>query len=173
MGSRCTGDCCRVFTLPYGPRELAERVGRIQDGEQIAAMVRHLASGTSPPTGSPTPHDGLEHHWYTCSNLGPDNDCAAYTTRPAMCRDFPYNAPCPYPACALEPETRPHVPLRVLTWKTNARKFKQLAREAYAIGDAEAGDYGAAVADAFVSDRSDTQPVERMLPEPEDPDCPF
>ncbi len=86
MGDRCTGRCCRGFSLPYSPTGLASRAaaGGIEDGEQIAAMVIPLGE-------SPT----LPGHWrYDCRNLLPSGDCAVYESRPRMCSRYPYGRHC-------------------------------------------------------------------------------
>lgn len=106
--SRCTGHCCRCFVLPCGPAELEAEKARVKDGEQIAAMVIYLGQhevGWSPeaPILDPAPEG---HHYYTCKNFDvTTNNCRAYETRPAMCRDYPYGNPCRYQGCTrtLEP----------------------------------------------------------------------
>lgn len=113
MGDRCTGHCCKAFTLPYDPKELREKTlaGKFSDGdEKVADMVIYLGFAELPPNG-PAHHNthGLPDHWYTCKNLTPEGNCAIYEDRPRLCRDFPYKAPCPYPACEWHPELRPDV----------------------------------------------------------------
>lgn len=100
---RCSGHCCRVFSLPYDPAELQACASQVQDGEQIAAMVIPLGKH-SEYAGAPrylSRHDadgGL--HLYTCRNLDTaTGDCRVYETRPAMCRNFPYERACPYQGC--------------------------------------------------------------------------
>jgi len=114
-GDRCTGHCCRCFSLPYGPDELATRKARIKDGEQIVAMVRYL--GRTVPPGMPHQrNESSSDHYYTCTNLLANGDCGIYETRPGMCRNFPDDGPCPYPQCENE-ATRYHVKLSALTRK--------------------------------------------------------
>lgn len=98
---RCSGHCCRDFTLPFSPEEVRMKslraqlaptdspVGWKRDIAMIADMLIFLRV------------DKNEHHmrapWrellyhYTCKNFDPaTNNCTAYDTRPAMCRDYPY-----------------------------------------------------------------------------------
>jgi Fe-S-cluster containining protein len=79
-------------------------------GKSVESPVPEIVSRTS----------GESLHWYTCTKLQPNGDCGIYETRPLLCREFPYNNPCPYKACEWEPETRPDVradrivPLRMM-----------------------------------------------------------
>lgn len=129
---RCTGHCCKTFPLPVGPAELRQRArwarrlrlagklpGRAsqhaesptltQDGEAIAAMARPIAfTDRNLITGG----DRLPQtmHWYTCRNLQANGDCGIYSTRPQMCRGYPYGARCDHPNCtwaAARSETGP------------------------------------------------------------------
>ncbi len=112
MGERCTGHCCRVFTLPYDPAGLAEvcnEPGRVVDGPYIADMVIHLGSGTAddlglapdvrPAWAADNRDKDLLSHWYTCRHFD-GNNCTAYETRPSMCKRYPYGRACEYGACA-------------------------------------------------------------------------
>ena len=91
--ARCSGDCCRSFTLPVSPMELAFGLKKIARGiktgwtdfEQIANMVIFLRNGTSE-------HGDRQWH-YTCKNLDrATGNCTVYETRPKMCKDYPYRA---------------------------------------------------------------------------------
>jgi Fe-S-cluster containining protein len=118
--TRCAGHCCRVFSLPYGPEEMKTRAPGFVDGEQIAAMVKHLGHGLAASFPGAPPHT-VPAHYYTCTNHDPETgDCRAYETRPGMCSDFPYGKPCPYPDCAV-PRYTVHVPLDALTRR--AKKY--------------------------------------------------
>lgn len=74
-------------------------------------MVIHLGYLATPPPGHRSRHQlaGVFLNYYTCRHLLETGDCGAYAARPAMCRDFPYAAPCPYTDCSLSPEERPDV----------------------------------------------------------------
>lgn len=86
--TRCTGHCCKRFTLPYDPDELVDKKAIIRDGEQISGMAVHLESND-------------QGHFYTCLNLQPGGDCGVYEARPRMCRNFPYGKACPFPDCTM------------------------------------------------------------------------
>jgi Fe-S-cluster containining protein len=111
MSDRCTGHCCRDFTLPFSPGELSGAVGdniRAMNEElrgelltqqcwerdliQIHDMVVYLGNyGTD---------DFKERAWhYRCKNIQDNGDCGIYQTRPGMCRRFPSSGHCGYSAC--------------------------------------------------------------------------
>lgn len=119
---RCTGHCCRNFTLPGSPGSLAiwalaAAKGRGDD---------HDDGTWSPP--SPHPDRGLksyvigsradmmtigamirwskwstddESHTYNCAHLRPNGDCGNYAGRPSLCQDYPYGRWCEHKACTL------------------------------------------------------------------------
>lgn len=125
--SRCTGHCCRSFTLPcdwatmiagawywfntavppwaataYGVAvrnslafengyQIAHMVVPVPDSAEVHARYRSLLK------------DGL--HYYACKNQSPSGDCTIYETRPQMCRNFPYEQPCPFVGCTATGET--------------------------------------------------------------------
>lgn len=131
MGDRCTGHCCRAFTLNYDPESL-RKMYTFEDGSpvpitpnsnsQVPDMVIYLGRHKDPPNGEPMRNSGvLFEHWYTCKHLSAEGNCGNYENRPPLCRDFPYKTPCPYSACDWQPETRPDVELRVLTKKLPRR----------------------------------------------------
>lgn len=62
---RCTGHCCKRFTLPMAPDELEEKRSTVKDGEQIWMMTIHLES------------NGLGH-FYSCVNLLDNGDCGIW-----------------------------------------------------------------------------------------------
>lgn len=93
MSDRCTGHCCRAFTLPYPYDVMQARASEIQDGEFIADMIRPLDHG---PEWDPT----RPGHWYTCRHLDTETgDCRAYEQRPWMCSEYPYGRQCEHPGC--------------------------------------------------------------------------
>lgn len=119
--ARCGGDCCRRFTLPWGPGQLRAAfttwrdsngrastwfdpvagvsVPMIADIGQIAPMLRWLGRSAVGVTGV---RGDAVADWYTCSNLTPGGECGIYPDRPRMCRGYPYGRPCIYPGCASE-----------------------------------------------------------------------
>jgi Fe-S-cluster containining protein len=123
MSDRCTGDCCRVFYLPFSPEELQEnlrasRAGESQDAnghfigqdiETVANMVIHLGAFDRNPV-TLAKIDGLANY-YTCKHLQPNGDCGIYENRPRVCSGYPYGNHCNYPGC---------------TWKDAAEKTRGL-----------------------------------------------
>ena len=121
---RCTGHCCRAFTLPWSPAELQvlladyrrwRRLGLppkggrklLRDVQKITDMIIHL--GRFPAAEWPAPYrpevragvppDEGHRDFYTCRHLLPDGNCGDYERRPQVCRDFPYRHPCQYAPC--------------------------------------------------------------------------
>ncbi len=105
--SRCTGHCCRRFSLSQPPEvweairaaadlvddggDWPEDVPLLEDGTQIARMVEHLGrfpmggiKTIIPPERDPTEPMDV----YRCTLLVGDN-CSVYETRPGMCRRYP------------------------------------------------------------------------------------
>lgn len=109
MGDRCTGHCCRAFTLPRSPEELAEGyrawlhqvpgANLVHDIHLIYPMVRHLRlyhAGEVAPDGKVVDQD---RHYYRCVHVAENGDCGIYADRPDMCRSYPDGNPCTYAAC--------------------------------------------------------------------------
>lgn len=108
--SRCTGHCCRRFTLPLSPKELADNLEAFKDGEvrdrnehnivqdieTIAEMVVPLGMSADTPSGFKL---DKPVHWYGCKHQAANGDCLIYERRPALCRDYPYGQPCTYAGC--------------------------------------------------------------------------
>ncbi|MDQ7818704.1 MAG: YkgJ family cysteine cluster protein [Melioribacteraceae bacterium] len=130
--SRCTGHCCKDFTLAYSPEELKKEfdetlsknrkiLKQIKDREKrydetisymksdiylVPQMVIHLASIEVNCNGELHP---LTLHHYTCTNHDPvTGNCKIYEARPRMCSNFPYydhpNGECPYKGCTMKYE---------------------------------------------------------------------
>lgn len=122
MGDRCTGDCCRHFFLPFQPEEMAKKAAEVRlrrewkaknpeakyqdvpaqlrgsnviDIEKIAAMAIYL--GQTSHLGHPCPPE--RGAFYRCDHLRANGDCGSYSTRPSMCRSYPYGRPCVFPGC--------------------------------------------------------------------------
>lgn len=111
--SRCTGHCCKAFSLPLSPENLADEVrlgfhSRISEIGTIADMVIYLGKGwmdvvtasftpvyTANSPGDPT----RPGYIYTCRHLRPNGDCGIYAVRPAMCKDYPYGSTCRFDRC--------------------------------------------------------------------------
>ncbi len=81
MGSllceQCTGACCRYIALPI------EEPTTRRDFDDIRWYVMHRGISVFVE----------EDEWYVqlstdCTNLGPENKCAIYETRPGICREY-------------------------------------------------------------------------------------
>jgi Fe-S-cluster containining protein len=88
---RCTGHCCRAFSLEYPEKTVREEAAKensfIPDVKTIAEMLIPLGV-----------FRGQE--LFTCKHLSQTGNCTIYETRPKMCRDFPGPDPCKYKNCA-------------------------------------------------------------------------
>lgn len=101
---RCTGDCCRKFSLPFTPKELRDLfTGRkkhkynIAEMKQIVLMVKFLETSRIHVNGKVVEND---IQYYTCRNLNKETgDCKIYEHRPRMCSSYPYKRKCEYPGC--------------------------------------------------------------------------
>ena len=131
---RCTGHCCKTFTLPMSPDELWAAFHRWKIGAGnstpmsnrgdettkqiigeiylIAPMVIYLGYKKL-PYKQVRPEEKVErHHLYTCKHFDTKtNNCGIYEHRPQMCRDYPYGMSCNYRACTWtsrknKPETK-------------------------------------------------------------------
>lgn len=92
---RCTGDCCRCFSLEIPVAELEADYARFQQDPGSAKIPQvEIIANMLIPLGRVRGQD-----LFTCKHLGPSGDCTIYETRPQMCRDFPGPAPCPYRNC--------------------------------------------------------------------------
>lgn len=84
--SRCTGHCCRSFTIDLDA--LTDPEVNVHDGDYIREMVI-LKEQISP----------IE--WLcTCIHFD-GQDCAAYADRPSMCSLYPYGRGCRQEGCTL------------------------------------------------------------------------
>lgn len=94
---RCTGHCCKEFTLPSYPK-IRQRA-RMGDDD-----ARHVLDLIIPLGGTTHNRSGERIYIYTCKELQPNGDCGIYAERPHMCRDYPYGRPCEQPACTMNAE---------------------------------------------------------------------
>lgn len=121
--ARCTGHCCKAFTLPISAEELQSDFEKYQawvqnpEGETkprwrdigiIADMAIYLGMGWhDSKTGEYVPDSELNRkrfghepiRVYTCRHLQSNGDCGIYENRPSMCRDYPYGHPCKFENC--------------------------------------------------------------------------
>jgi Fe-S-cluster containining protein len=114
--SRCTGHCCKRFTLPLTPEALqilAEgykidpHYGKYPKEEilKVADMVIYLDTSNLDPDGTPHP-DGREAAYYTCKHYDQvSGNCQDYENRPMMCKQYPdygRGAACKYKSCTMK-----------------------------------------------------------------------
>lgn len=92
---RCTGHCCRGFSLEYPHAEVKAEYERALAGAESKIPDVQIIAPMLIPLGV---FRGQE--LFTCKNLGVDGNCQIYLERPKMCRDFPGPDPCPYRNCA-------------------------------------------------------------------------
>lgn len=94
---RCTGHCCRGFSLEYPLARVQEEYRKWQADPSTATLIPNIE----------TIHEMLvplgvfqKQELFTCKHLGKNGDCQIYEKRPQMCRDFPGPNPCRYRNCA-------------------------------------------------------------------------
>lgn len=124
--SRCTGHCCRDFSLPSSPEDLQKlfkekyiehkkHFQRIKDSsKRFAKTIKYLKSDVFIVPQMVIPLASIEvdlngelipytMHHYTCKYHDlKTGDCTIYEYRPRMCSGFPEYSPngkCPYKAC--------------------------------------------------------------------------
>jgi len=118
--SRCTGHCCKNFTMPDTPRRYEQDYRTylnwaadqtkpepdFKDIHIIGPMLIHLGHGFYDKKNSVfVPDKEQGGHYYTCRHFDvPSGNCLIHDVRPAMCRDFPYGGPCPFPGCTRKVE---------------------------------------------------------------------
>lgn len=120
--ARCTGACCRKFTLPEAP-EYFERMYLAwknapessfklpgNDIHIIWPMLIYLGQSDVSPNGGKL---AFPQHFYTCKHLDKDTgDCTIYEHRPRMCSEYPYGSRCKYEDCTM----RVDAPLTKREW---------------------------------------------------------
>lgn len=131
MGDRCSGNCCRAFTLFCGntPEEVDAYLRKqAAEGEKIADMLvplRPVEVGTTLPSGEVATTAG--GYIFTCRHHDPETgDCRAYSSRPRMCSAFPYGNPCPYgKACSWDVGQLGAWPPTFQRWGTYGGEFEK------------------------------------------------
>lgn len=102
MGDRCTGECCRYFSL--GPperiaeiiqRDIARGGAEAVDAQKVKDLLIYRGYFTNPLNADTEPG-----HWYTCKHFVVDDDyvgyCSIYEERPYMCQRYPNGRACAY-----------------------------------------------------------------------------
>ena len=120
--SRCTGHCCRAFTLPVGMAELQEdyqtylewskdstkKKPRWQDIGIIGPMVIPLGVGhwdSVKEVLQPLKIQDGGRYQYSCKHFDSvAGNCTNYEGRPTMCRNYPYESVCQYAKCTRKVE---------------------------------------------------------------------
>lgn len=92
---RCTGNCCRGFSLEYPHLTVKAEFQKFMTGKKSLIPDIDTIYPMLIPLGV---FRGQE--LFTCKHLGKNGDCQIYHQRPQMCRDFPGPSPCPYRNCA-------------------------------------------------------------------------
>ena len=136
---RCSGHCCKAFTLPYSPDEIWATYQRWRNQGTLQPIMKNGQLGTSgipidifliapmlvykglmfPPFKQVRPDEPrIKHHIYTCKHFDAKKKCTIYEYRPQMCRDYPYGKSCNYVACTWKerkekPETAKERKLRL------------------------------------------------------------
>ena len=137
MGDRCTGLCCRYFSL--GPpemiasvleRDLAKGGKEAAEAQKVKDLLIYRGYFTNPHNEDKEPG-----HWYTCQHFVVDDDyvgsCSIYETRPWMCQHYPNGLACAYAktGCTWDYAKRPQrslvdVPLYKLLQKKRERQAR-------------------------------------------------
>jgi Fe-S-cluster containining protein len=108
MSDRCTGHCCRSFSIPYSIRELtrAAEFGRRQTQEYRPERFWYddrWQKQTYMPEDAAYVADMLiqlpEKDRFTCRHLLQNGNCGNYAHRPGMCSRYPYGVPCTFNGC--------------------------------------------------------------------------
>lgn len=116
---RCSGHCCRAFTIPIQPETMEKMRIAVENQEKgepwpnglwkpndihiVATMVRpfgpfHILT----PAGDKFRFDSPQA-WYSCKHHDAESgDCRIYDERPEMCREHPYGEECNYVDCTMQ-----------------------------------------------------------------------
>lgn len=124
--SRCSGHCCKRFTLPHDYETMKRAYehwyaghgdfigmshGKLRPSDHptkynmmdihlIYPMLIPLGTLKETAEGDPTEN---ENHLYTCKHYDTNTgNCTIYEHRPSMCRDYPYKRACNYKSCTWE-----------------------------------------------------------------------
>lgn len=113
--ARCSGHCCRGFTMPQSPERiwamyedwLKQSNGSfamVNDIHLVAPMLVYLGVTDKYVSGAKIPN-GEVLHLYTCKHHDEKTgNCSIYEHRPQMCRDYPYGYACTFKDCTMRPK---------------------------------------------------------------------
>lgn len=112
---RCTGHCCRCFTLTHTPEWIRNEIARLRDSRRVVDVFwredaqkvldmivplgkltieeRESIVETNHEFQSPEPRE-----CYTCKHFDGTN-CTNYENRPDLCRRYPNGGRCEYAGC--------------------------------------------------------------------------
>lgn len=94
---RCTGHCCRGFSLERSWKDVQFELQKTQDDPEYVSSIPDilLIGKMLIPLGT-----FRKQELFTCRHLSKEGNCGIYLSRPKMCRDFPGPSPCPYRNCS-------------------------------------------------------------------------
>lgn len=124
MGDRCTGHCCRFFTMgdPVSLTDHLKEKAVLLDGEITSKEDEDARSNAKKlldmllyrgllkanpllrtPCSVKTENVDKYWHFWTCKYVVEHEDgtasCGNYENRPDMCKRFPYGKECEFPGC--------------------------------------------------------------------------
>jgi Fe-S-cluster containining protein len=115
---RCTGHCCRAFSIGghAGLTARYEKALAVPEGERSqwdkecidlfrilvplpAKTIEYGSNPYEPAVGWSHGHRAEDGRMHTCKNLLENGDCGDYENRPSMCRSYPDGRPCLFIHC--------------------------------------------------------------------------
>jgi len=161
MGDRCSGHCCRIFTLGP-PDEFAEfaknEIFKAEaSGDEKRANDYRLVLDIVLYRGlMPHPYELVDRltgkrcrslapwHYYTCKHATEQEDgtvqCEIYETRPHMCRSYPNGALCNFTGCTWDEwRVRPGAEYPIPAARLVRRKLLLVSKEDTYIGEERVG----------------------------------
>lgn len=94
--SKC-GDCCRVITLAYNKKELAEFAS--DDATFILQHWHQISLGEAARRQPMVKKCTMPGYFYECDMFDSEtNECTAHRDRPRICRGFPWYGRDPHPS---------------------------------------------------------------------------
>lgn len=98
-GVRCTGHCCRGFTIRGGLEAVRRnRDEGSDDAAQLLTLLVPIGKHNNTPENGGVP-DEAGGEYFTCKHIGGGGDCGIYKDRPYMCHAYPNRETCEYNNC--------------------------------------------------------------------------